>query len=201
MRMVVVVIVVGVLVIQREVTSGRFQGRRAAAMPVIAATGGMVVPALLFVLLVGDGAAGRGWGVPMATDVAFAAAVIVLAGPAIAATTRVFLLMLAVADDIGAVIVMSLWYSADISWPRLLGAGAATIACGLLVRRTSTVLGVFAAVAAWLCMLDSGVHPPLIGVAIAAVVTTRATGPSERWRPGALWSSCRCSRSPTPGST
>ena len=110
-------LVVG-LEIKRELLLGELRDRRRAALPVIAAVGGMVVPALLFIALNPSGPESDGWGIPMATDIAFAVGVLALVAPSIPSSLRLFLLTLAIVDDIGAILVIAVFYSksVDITW-------------------------------------------------------------------------------------
>jgi NhaA family Na+:H+ antiporter len=175
--MVVFFFVVG-LEIRREVQSGELQDRRRAALPVVAALGGMIVPAALFLVVthLAGGPSGRGWGVPMATDIAFAVGVLALLGRRVPPALRVLLLTLAVADDLGAILVIALFYSSSLSLPGVLvmGAGLALI---LLLRR----LGVRApaaylgpAVIVWAGAIAGGIHPALAGVVLAFSCPARA---------------------------
>jgi len=153
------------LEIKREMTSGHLAGRRAAALPIAAAIGGMVVPAAIYLAIAG-GTEPMGWGVPMATDIALAIGVLALAGSGVPASLRAFLLGLAVVDDIGAIIVIAVFYSEGVSFSWL------TIAVGtlavLLVARQWGVsqLGVYIALGTmmWFALHEAGVHPTLAGV-------------------------------------
>ena len=170
-------LVVG-LEIKREVTSGHLAGRRAATLPIAAAIGGMVVPALLYLAIAGRTAA-NGWGVPMATDIALAVGVMALAGSSVPSSLRAFLLGLAVVDDIGAIVIIAVFYSTGIAFGWLAAAviavGAAVLIHRLGVHHTLvfTVIGVFL----WFALHEAGVHPTLAGVVMGllAPVTPRAT--------------------------
>ena len=107
-------LVVG-LEIRRELASGDLRDRRRAALPVLAAAGGMLVPALLYLVVNASGRGARGWGIPMATDIAFALGVVALLGRRVPASLRLFLLTLAVADDLGALVVLVAFYSTGVS--------------------------------------------------------------------------------------
>jgi NhaA family Na+:H+ antiporter len=153
------------LEIKREMTSGHLAGRRAAALPVAAAVGGMVVPAAIYLAIAG-GTEPMGWGVPMATDIALAIGVLALAGSGVPATLRAFLLGLAVVDDIGAIVVIAVFYSEGVSvtW---LTVAASTLAVMLAARKWGvSQLGVFVALGTmmWFALHEAGVHPTLAGV-------------------------------------
>jgi Na+:H+ antiporter, NhaA family len=160
-------LVVG-LEIKREFQTGELQDRRAAALPVVAAIGGMIVPALIYVALNAGGTGSSGWGIPMATDIAFALGVLVLAARHAPAGLKPFILTLAIVDDIGAILVIALFYAGGVSLGFL---AAAAALCGLMlllrragVRATSAFVGLGALV--WLATYESGVHPTIAGVVL-----------------------------------
>lgn len=166
--MVIFFFVVG-LEIKYELVNGDLRDPKTAALPIVAAIGGMVVPAGLYIALNPPGSDGAaGWGIPMATDIAFAVGVLGILGRRIPSAARLFLLTLAIVDDIGAILVIAVFYTADLSLTWL------AIAVGLLgamvVARTlrvwSTVVYVVLGVAVWFALLESGVHATLAGVAI-----------------------------------
>lgn len=153
------------LEIKREMTSGHLAGRRAAALPVAAAVGGMLVPAAIYLAIAGR-TEPRGWGVPMATDIALAVGVLALAGGGVPATLRAFLLGLAVVDDIGAIIVIAVFYSQGVSFAWL-GIAAGTLAIMMAAREWGVShLGVYIALGTtmWFALHEAGVHPTLAGV-------------------------------------
>ena len=159
-------LVVG-LEIKRELTSGHLAGRRAATLPVAAAIGGMVVPALVYLAIAG-GEASRGWGVPMATDIALAVGVVSLAGSSVPNGMRALLLGLAVVDDIGAIVVIAIVYSTGVSAGWLVAAVGAVIATVVLRRLGVAPVLVYVALGTvlWYSLLEAGVHPTLAGVAM-----------------------------------
>jgi Na+:H+ antiporter, NhaA family len=163
------------LEIKHELFAGELASRRRAALPVAAAAGGMLAPALLYALVNVGGAGARGWGIPMATDIAFALGVLALLGPRIPASLRVFLSALAIADDLGAVLVIALFYSAGLS-PIALGAAlallAASIGANVAGVRTPWAYAVIG-VALWAAVLMSGVHATVAGVLLAFTVPSR----------------------------
>ena len=171
--MVIFFFVVG-LEIKYELVKGDLRDPRAAALPVVAAVGGMVVPALLYVALTAGGEGSHGWGIPMATDIAFAVGVIGLLGRRIPSAARLFLLTLAIADDIGAIIVIAVFYTADLSLGWLIGALALlAVMVALRIRRVwTTSVYVALGVGVWFCLLQSGVHATLAGVAVGLLTPT-----------------------------
>ena len=170
------------LEIKREVIEGSLAGIQKAALPVFAAIGGFFVPAVLYAAVNwGDAQALRGWAVPAATDIAFAIGICALLGRAVPASLKMFLLALAIIDDLMAIIVIAIFYTEDLSVLSLALGGigvAGLIALNLLdVRKPSlyVVVGVFT----WVCVLKSGVHATLAGVAVGlAMPLTRHEGQS-----------------------
>jgi hypothetical protein len=131
------------LEIKREMVFGELRDPRAAALPIIAAVGGMVVPALIYVAFNAGGPYANGWGIPMATDIAFAVAVLTSLGSRVPLGARLFLLTLAIVDDLGAILVIALFYSGGIALGWLLAA-AGTVAVAVLVQRVRVrAVGVF----------------------------------------------------------
>jgi NhaA family Na+:H+ antiporter len=161
------------LEIKAEFKEGALSDRRAAALPIIAAAGGMAIPALLFLVAVGfDPALGRGWAIPSATDIAFALGVVGLLGSRVPAPLKAFLLAVAVIDDLGAIAIIAVFYTETVSLTPLLVAGgimaALAVANGFGVGSIRLYLvGCFAL---WLALAKSGVSPTLAGVAAAAFV-------------------------------
>jgi Na+:H+ antiporter, NhaA family len=163
------------LEIKRELLEGRLSSPRQAALPVVAALGGMVVPALLYYACNVGKPGANGWGVPMATDIAFSIGVLILLGDRVPAPARVFLLALAIADDIGAILVIAVFYSQGISWVALAAGGGILVVIGLMVRggvRSSNAY-VLVSLAFWVAMLQSGVHATLAGVILGAMTPIR----------------------------
>jgi Na+/H+ antiporter NhaA len=111
-------LVVG-LEVSRELTVGELRDRRTVGVPVIAAIGGMILPAVIFLLINGGGDGARGWGIPMATDIAFVLGALALLGPRCPDQLRLFLLTVAIVDDIGAILVIAIFYSDGLSLPAL----------------------------------------------------------------------------------
>ena len=172
------------LEVKRELVVGELADRSAALLPVFAAVGGMVLPALTYLLIAGPD---RGWAVPTATDIAFALAVLSVAGSHAPASLRLFLLALAVVDDLGAIALIALLYTASLAVLPLLGAGALCGAYWLLQqwRVTSWWIYVPLAAAVWLCVHASGIHATVAGVALGLLTRVRADegeehAPAER---------------------
>lgn len=169
------------LEIKVEVTEGSLSDRREAALPVLAAIGGMVVPALAYRAFNPSGPGAAGWGVPMATDLAFALGVMALLGRRVPTAAKVLLLALAVADDVGAIVVIAVAYTADLSPAWLAVAVAAVVLAAVAHRRGlgHPLLHLAIGVACWVAMVRSGVHATLAGVALGLVVPPAL---AERWR-------------------
>jgi NhaA family Na+:H+ antiporter len=167
-------LVVG-LEIKREFTVGHLASRRSAALPIAGALGGMVVPALLYLLIVPQGPWTHGWGIPMATDTAFAVALIVMLGSRVPVELRIFLTAAAIVDDIGAIVVVAIFYSADLSFAWLAGAAALTgLLAALNASHVYRVLPyVIVGIALWACVHAGGLHATLAGVVLALFIPTR----------------------------
>ena len=169
------------LEIKRELVLGDLRDPRAAALPLICALGGMVAPALLYLAFNAGGPGSSGWGVPMATDIAFAVGVLALVGTRAPSSLKVFLLTLAVADDLGAILVIALFYTRDLagSWllVALLAAGAVLLLQRLGYRRYGPYL--IAAIVLWLAVFESGVHATIAGVVLGFLTPSRPLHPPE----------------------
>jgi Na+:H+ antiporter, NhaA family len=166
-------LVVG-LEIKREFTIGHLASRRSAALPIAAAVGGMVIPALTYTLVV-PGPWSHGWGVPMATDTAFAIALIAMMGSRVPVELRIFLTAAAIVDDIGAILVVAAFYSGDMHGWFLLGALAVTGALALLSRSGIYVLTPYLllGLVLWVFVFAGGLHATLAGVVLALFIPTR----------------------------
>ena len=153
------------LEIKRELTSGHLSSFKNAVTPFIAAIGGMALPAGIYLIIAGDVDA-NGWGVPVATDIALAVGLLALVGTSAVASLRSFLLALAVIDDIGAILIIALVYSAGVStsWSFLAAITAAVIYLLNKFGVRSTYVYILFGIALWYCMYKSGVHPTLAGV-------------------------------------
>ena len=167
-------LVVG-LEISRELGSGEMRDRRAAAVPALGAIGGLTVPALIYLAFNAGTDASHGWGVAMSTDTAFVLGVLALAGPRCPERLRLFLLTLAIVDDIGAITVMALFYTDSVSVPALV---VSLVVVGLIVllrwlRVWQLTPYVLAAITLWLAVHASGVHATLAGVLVGLLVPAR----------------------------
>jgi NhaA family Na+:H+ antiporter len=167
--------------VKRELAIGELNSLRRALVPCFAAAGGMAVPAVIFLALAPSELA-SGWGVPIATDIAFAVGVAGLVGPRLPSGLKVLLLALAIFDDIGAVLVIAFFYAGTIAVVPLAGAFLSVGAVWLLLRSGQRSLPpyILLGVAAWACALASGVHPTLVGVALGMLTPWRAWEHPER---------------------
>ena len=172
--MVIFFFVVG-LEVKRELVVGELSSFNKAALPVAAAIGGMVIPALLFVLFNLGGEGARGWGIPMATDIAFALGVLAVFGTRAPLGLKVFLTALAIADDLGAVAVIALFYTEKIEFTALIIAGAFLLALFAAIRARVKNLGILLPliVGVWLAVFASGVHATVAGIFVAMVFPVR----------------------------
>jgi NhaA family Na+:H+ antiporter len=164
------------LEIKRELLIGELASVRRAALPLAAAVGGMVVPAGIYATLNSGGAGAPGWGIPMATDIAFAVGVLALVGRDVPASVKVFLLAIAIVDDLGAVLVIAIFYTGQISGGALALAGLLCAALALLnlLRVHSPLPYLLLGLVLWLAMLHSGLHATVAGVLLAfAIPATR----------------------------
>jgi len=166
--MVIFFLVVG-MEIKREFVVGEFKNLKNATTPLIAAAGGMLIPALIYVLVNHDTPYEHGWGIPMATDIAYSLGVLGLLGRRVPPQLKIFLVALAVADDLGAILVIAIFYSSSIAWMNLLYALIVFIALLLLNRYgvKKSYPYIIGGVALWICFLYSGIHPTIAGVLFA----------------------------------
>jgi Na+:H+ antiporter, NhaA family len=171
------------LEIKREMLVGELASLRAAALPIAAAVGGMIVPALLYTAVNAGGEGAAGWGIPMATDIAFALGILALLGPRVPLGLKVFLAALAIADDLGAVLVIALFYTAEISTSALLAAAAVFALTVLMNRLGIRHAGAYAFVGLllWLAVLASGIHATVAGVLTAMAIPARTRIDTEEF--------------------
>ena len=156
------------LEIKRELVTGELRDRQRAALPAVAALGGMVVPALVFVAINLGGNGLDGWAIPMATDIAFAVGVLALLGTRVPSSLKLFLLALAIVDDIGAIVVIALFYSSGLDGWWLLGAVATTLLVVVMsrLRVDHPIAYVVPGIVLWWCLREAGVEPTLAGVVL-----------------------------------
>ncbi|MGL5995329.1 MAG: Na+/H+ antiporter NhaA [Pseudomonas proteolytica] len=164
------------LEVKRELLDGHLSKPSQVVLPGAAAIGGMVVPALIYWALNKDNpAALGGWAIPMATDIAFALGVLALLGKRVPVSLKLFLMTLAIIDDLGAIIVIAIFYSGDLSTASLAGAGACLVALIAMNRLGVVKLGPYLIIGLilWVCVLKSGVHATLAGVTLAFCIPLR----------------------------
>jgi NhaA family Na+:H+ antiporter len=167
--MVLFFLVVG-LEIKREIVKGELSSFRQAALPIMAALGGMIIPAILYFTLNRSGPSARGWGIPMATDIGFAMGVLALLGKRIPSSLRVFMLALAIVDDVGAILVIAFFYTPKISLSALAVAGV-LLALLVVISVRRVPVSVYAVVGFffWAAVLSSGVHATIAGVILGLI--------------------------------
>ena len=172
--MVIFFFVVG-LEIKRELVMGELREFRAALLPAAAALGGMVVPALVYFALNSSGDASAGWGIPMATDIAFAVGVLSLLGPRIPTSLKIFLLTLAIVDDIGAILVIAIFYTEKLAAEWLLLAFAVAVVVRLLTKARVWYTPIYAVLGTvmWYAIFESGVHATIAGVVMGLLAPAK----------------------------
>jgi NhaA family Na+:H+ antiporter len=165
------------LEIKREVLVGELASLRRAALPLMAAVGGMIVPAAIYIAFNLGGEGVSGWGIPMATDIAFLLGLLTVLGNRVPVSLKVFFTALAIADDLGAVLVIALFYSSEISWVAL-GVGAIFFIALIALNRgriRSPLPYALLGIGLWLAFLQSGIHPTIAGVLLAMTIPARTT--------------------------
>lgn len=176
------------LEIKRELVTGELNSFRRAALPAAAALGGMVVPALIYFAFNKGLPSSPGWGIPMATDIAFSLGVLAVLGKRAPLSLKIFLTALAIVDDLGAVVVIAIFYTDTIHWT-LLGASLGAWALALLFGRAGgrhPAMFILLGLIMWVCMLKSGVHATIAGVLLAFAIPgktlpTEGDPATERW--------------------
>jgi len=172
------------LEIKREIIEGELSSPKRAAMPIFAALGGMLVPAAIYGLFNGTAETSTGWGIPMATDIAFALGVISLLGKRAPASLKIFLAALAIVDDLGAILVIAIFYTNELHWDQLLYAGG-ILALLILLNRFGVrklIFYIVPGVFLWYFIHHSGIHATIAGVLLALTIPTnpvRDTSPLE----------------------
>ncbi len=174
--MVIFFFVVG-LEIKRQLTTGELSRPRRAILPLAAALGGMLVPAVIYLVFNAGGPGEPGWGIPVATDIAFTLGVLALLGSRAPLSIKIFFTALAIADDLGAILVLALFYSSDIHWISLVAAAVILVVLiGLnRIRVYSPLPYALLGIGLWLAFLESGIHPTIAGVLLAATIPTWGT--------------------------
>lgn len=181
--MVIFFFVVG-LEIKYEMVAGELRDPKSALVPIMAAFGGMAVPAAIYTAFNAGGEGSAGWGIPMATDIAFALGVLAVLGRRIPSAARVFLLTLAIVDDIGAITVIAIFYTASLSMPWLAAAAGGVLAVVVLRRirvwsmSVYVILGVFV----WFATFESGVHATIAGVVVGLLTPAKPLLDQEQAR-------------------
>lgn len=160
------------LEVKREMVQGQLADPMARRLPMVSAAAGMAIPAIVFMMVSGGGDYTRGWAIPAATDIAFAMGVLGLLGSRVPASLRLFLLTVAIVDDIGAVLVIALFYTAEIYWMWM---AASALVLALMVMLNRMKVSVFTpyillAIALWFCVLNTGVHATIAGVLAALTI-------------------------------
>lgn len=160
------------LEIKRELLVGELSSLQKASLPIAGALGGMIIPAILYSIFNSGTEGANGWGIPMATDIAFVVGIMALLGPRIPLTLKIFVLALAIADDIGAVLVIAIFYTAEISTTALIIAAIVLFILILLNRLGTKSLIVYSilGIILWLAFLKSGIHATIAGVLLAFTI-------------------------------
>ena len=163
------------LEIKRELVEGELRDRRRAMLPVCAALGGMLAPALIYTAFNAGGRGSEGWGIPMATDIAMAVGVLSLMGSRVSPSLKLFLLALAIVDDIGAIVVIAVFYTDDTQGAALLAAVGVVLAMAVMRRSgvRSTAAYVVAGVVLWFTLHESGIHATLAGAVLGLMTPTQ----------------------------
>jgi Na+:H+ antiporter, NhaA family len=166
------------LEIKRELVAGELRDRRAALLPALAALGGVALPALIFLAITARGPESSGWAIPAATDIAFAVGVLALLGGRVSAGAKLFLLTIAIVDDVAAILIIALFYARDLSLTWLVVA-LGGLACVVGLRRLGVVrIAPYAVLGAaiWVAVRASGVHPTIAGVALGLLTPAEGVG-------------------------
>ncbi|NNF66698.1 MAG: Na+/H+ antiporter NhaA, partial [Gammaproteobacteria bacterium] len=165
------------LELKREIVCGQISSLRKAALPLAGAVGGMAIPALIYVWINwGDAVAMQGWAIPAATDIAFALAILALLGDRVPASLRILLVSVAIFDDIGAIVIIALFYTSDLSNMALIAAAACLLVLFFMNRRgvLEKTPYLLVGLVMWVAVLKSGVHATLAGVVLAMFIPYRA---------------------------
>jgi NhaA family Na+:H+ antiporter len=170
------------LEVKRELVLGELRELRKAALPIAGALGGMIVPAGIYLALLSGDPAARGWGIPMATDIAFVVGCMAVLGRRAPSSLRIFVLSLAIADDIGAILVIAIGYTEDLNLTALMLGGAGLVLVLLFQRLGVRAIGVYGvlAVGIWVAFHESGVHATIAGVILGLLTPARSWVSDER---------------------
>jgi Na+:H+ antiporter, NhaA family len=174
------------LEIKREVVEGELSRPSQVALPIAGALGGMIVPGLIYVgLNWGDTVALRGWAIPAATDIAFSLGVLAALGSRVPLALKVFLTTLAIVDDLGAIVIIAVFYTSQLSFQAMALAGVCIVGLAVLNRAGVRRLGAYmmVGVVLWVSVLESGVHATVAGVVLAMFIPLKAAGEAEGARP------------------
>jgi len=178
------------LEIKRELVRGDLRYLKSAMLPAFGAIGGMLFPALIFLAFVlGDGEATRGWGIPMATDIAFSVGVVALLGSRVSVGAKLFLLALAIVDDIGAIAVIAIFYTEELSLAWLGGAIGLLLVIEVAKRVGIRAISFYVVLGAgtWFALLESGVHATIAGVALGLMTPAFSLYSDSEYRQRATW--------------
>lgn len=168
------------LEIKRELLEGELKEVRRALLPIFAAVGGMLVPAVLYTLFNKGGAFSNGWGIPMATDIAFSLGIASLLGKRVPLSLKIFLTALAIIDDLGAIIIIALFYGSSLQLDMLAGAAGITIGIVWLARKKAPLfIRLVLGLVLWYFLFNSGIHATVAGVILAFTVPIREVGDLE----------------------
>jgi NhaA family Na+:H+ antiporter len=172
------------LEIKREVTVGELSSPEKAITPVVAAAGGLIVPAFIFFFFNYDTPFRTGWGIPIATDIAYSLGILALLGKRVPVQLKIFLTALAIADDLGAILVIAFFYSAQIDWVQIGVAGVIFLFLLLLKRKGVKSLSVFTCIGFffWACFVHSGIHPTIAGVLLSLTIPLEAKSDTLEFR-------------------
>lgn len=169
------------LEIKRELLQGELSSLKKATLPLMAAFGGMILPALIYLFFNAGSAAAAGWGIPMATDIAFSLGILALLGKSVPLGLKVFLTAFAIADDLGAVLVIAFFYTSELSFAAL-ASGMLLVACLFMLNVLKVTRGipyVILSIGVWVAFLLSGVHATVAGVLAALTIPLRQSTKTE----------------------
>lgn len=189
------------LEIKREVLAGELKSFRQAIFPIFAAIGGVITPMIIYFSFGLEGEASRGWGIPMATDIAFSLAILSMLGPRVPLSLKVFLTALAIADDLAAILVIALFYGGTVAWPYLFAAFIllAILAIANYYDVQQVALYAVLGIIIWYLFLQSGVHATIAGVLIAMTVPARTKLHARNFIPKVKWRLRKFANIPTEG--